>query len=39
MGEAYFYGLADHFDEREKLILLARVERRAAQSAATPLIT
>ena len=33
MGEAYFYGLAEHFDgaaEREKLALLAAVERRAA---------
>ena len=29
-GEAYFYGLAEHFAEREKTILLARVERRAA---------
>ena len=32
MGEAYFYSLADHFDEREKLALLAMVERRAAES-------
>jgi dimethylamine/trimethylamine dehydrogenase len=32
MGEAYFCGLARHFDEREKLVLLARVERRAAQA-------
>ncbi len=32
MGEAYFYGLVDHFDEQEKLTLLARVERRAAES-------
>jgi hypothetical protein len=39
MGEAYFYGLVDQFYERGKLILLVRVERRAAQSAATPLIT
>jgi dimethylamine/trimethylamine dehydrogenase len=31
-GEAYFHGLADHFDEREKLVLLAIVERRAAES-------
>ena len=34
MGEAYFYGLADHFDgvaEREKLVLLAEVERCAAE--------
>ncbi len=33
MGEAYFYGLADHIGgaaEREKLALLAAVERRAA---------
>jgi hypothetical protein len=33
MGEAYFYGLAEHFDgaaEREKLAVLAKVERRAA---------
>ncbi len=31
MGEAYFYGLADHIGgvvEREKLALLAEVERR-----------
>ncbi len=32
MGEAYFYGLADHFEEQEKLELLARVERHAANS-------
>ncbi len=31
-GEAYFYGLAEHFAEREKTILLARVERHAAES-------
>ena len=31
-GEAYFYALADHFDEREKVILLARIERRAAEA-------
>ena len=34
MGEAYFYGLADHIGglvEREKLKLLAEVERRAAE--------
>ncbi len=33
MGEAYFYGLADHIGgavEREKLALLAEIERRAA---------
>jgi hypothetical protein len=29
-GESYFYGLAEHFAEREKTILLARAERRAA---------
>ena len=29
-GEAYFYGLAEHFKEREKTLLLARVERKAA---------
>ncbi len=35
MGEAYFYGLAEHFNgpgEREKLILLAEVERHAAET-------
>jgi len=31
-GEAYFYGLADHFEQQEKLTVLARVERRAAES-------
>ncbi|MEE8364722.1 MAG: hypothetical protein V3R76_02970 [Gammaproteobacteria bacterium] len=31
-GEAYFYALAEHFDESEKLILLARIERRAAEA-------
>ncbi len=31
-SEAYFYGLAEHFAEREKTILLARVERRAAEA-------
>ena len=31
-GEAYFYGLVDHFEERDKLTVLARVERRAAES-------
>jgi dimethylamine/trimethylamine dehydrogenase len=31
-GEAYFYALADHFPERDKIILLARIERRAAQA-------
>ncbi len=29
-GEAYFYGLAEHFSERDKTILLARIERHAA---------
>ncbi len=35
MGEAYFLGLAGHFsgsDERRKLVLLAEVERRAAEA-------
>ncbi len=35
MGEAYFHALAEHFDgegERDKLRLLARVERRAAEA-------
>ncbi len=36
-GEAYFYGLAEHLSEREKTILLARVERHAA-SAVEPLL-
>lgn len=31
-GEAYFYGLAEYFSEREKTILLARVERVAAKA-------
>ena len=31
-GEAYFYGLVDHFEEQEKLTVLARVERHAAAS-------
>ena len=31
-GEAYFYGLAEHFDERDKMILLAKTERIAAQA-------
>jgi dimethylamine/trimethylamine dehydrogenase len=31
-GETYFYGLIDHFGETEKLTMLARVERRAAES-------
>ncbi len=31
-GEAYFYALVSHFEEKEKLKLLARVERHAAQS-------
>jgi len=32
IGEAYFSGLADHFDEGGKLALLAMVERRTAES-------
>lgn len=35
MGEAYFYGLAKHSDSpshREKLVLLAEVERHAAEA-------
>lgn len=38
MGEAYFYGLIEHFDkphEREKLTLLAKVERYAAEAVRT----
>ena len=31
-GEAYFYGLAEHFPEVEKTVLLAKAERVAAQS-------
>ena len=31
-GEAYFYGLVDHFEEQDELKMLARVERRAAES-------
>ncbi len=31
-GEAYFYGLAEHFSERDKTLLLARAERVAAQA-------
>ena len=31
-GESYFYGLADHFDNRDELILLAKVERHAART-------
>jgi len=31
-GEAYFHELADNFEEEGKLTLLARVERRAAES-------
>ena len=33
-GEACFYGLAEHFDQREKTILLARVERVTAEAVA-----
>lgn len=31
-GEAYFYALTEHFAEREKIIMLARIERDAAQA-------
>jgi dimethylamine/trimethylamine dehydrogenase len=31
-GEAYFVGLAEHFAEHKTLMLLAKVERHAAQS-------
>lgn len=31
-GEAYFYALAECFDERDKIILLAKTERVAAQA-------
>ena len=31
-GEAYFYGLVDHFEEQEKLTVLAKAERHAATS-------
>ncbi len=31
-GEAYFYGLMEHFEEQEKLALLAEVENRASES-------
>lgn len=31
-GEAYFLSLAEHFVEHKKLVLLAKVERYAAQS-------
>ncbi len=31
-GEAYFEALAEHFDESEKVLLLARVERHAADA-------
>ncbi len=31
-GEAYFYGLAEHFSERDKTALLARAERVAARA-------
>ena len=31
-GEAYFLGLAEYFAEHQKLMLLAKVERYAAQS-------
>ncbi len=31
-GEAYFYALADHFEERDKIVLLAKIERDAARA-------
>ena len=31
-GEAYFYGLVNHFEEQDKLTVLAKVERRTAES-------
>ena len=31
-GEAYLYALAEHFDESDKTVLLAKIERRAAES-------
>ncbi|RLA10552.1 MAG: hypothetical protein DRQ59_11680, partial [Gammaproteobacteria bacterium] len=31
-GESYLYALAEHFDEKNKINLLARIERRAAES-------
>ncbi|MFT4608144.1 MAG: dimethylamine/trimethylamine dehydrogenase [Urechidicola sp.] len=31
-GESYFYCLAEHFSEKEKTILLARIERVAAKA-------
>ncbi len=31
-GEAYLYALAEHFDEKDKINLLAIIERRAAES-------
>lgn len=37
VGETYFYTLAKQFEETEKTILLARVERRAA-NAVVPLL-
>jgi len=36
-GEAYFIALANYFEEREKVILLGKVERRAAE-AVVPLL-
>ena len=36
-GEAYFFALADHFEEYEKMILLGKVERCAAE-AVVPLL-
>lgn len=31
-GESYFYGLAEHFSEKEKTILLAKIETVAAKA-------
>lgn len=31
-GESYFYGLAEHFSEKDKTILLAKIERVAAKA-------
>jgi len=36
-GEAYFFALAEHFEERDKVIMLGKVERRAAE-AVVPLL-
>jgi len=31
-GEAYLHALAEHFDGSDKIVLLAKIERRAAES-------